>query len=464
MKELKIAQSEVKILPLWQTTDEPDKLTIQSLVFETLIKCKDGELYPGLAENWHIEDEGKRWVLKLKEKFFHDGTNCTSEDVINSLVRMRDAKDSFGMSGAYARYLKDLDFLPVSKTHLDIISPKPNADLGDILCEINISKESQTGSPIIGTGPYRIVEYTNDHSVLLERFSDNPGDSFCEIYFTQIDEAEERYNALVNGEVHLATRLENMMDKPGNNSLIWTQSPTTLSVIYYLNGFEEPFCHPAARRAVNIAINIQRIIDAVWDGKAIPAATIVSPFHFGFPPGLLPHHYDPEGAKSILENYSLPDPLILRTPLHMPDRSLQVSHMVKEDLEKIGLNIDIDVQEDRPQYAREVGAKQTGHFAIFDSSPHSTYRVLNEKISSKVRGTWWQGVEDSPLAAQIESVSSILTRKARETGYRQILSYLHGTPPWLFLYHPITQCAYLPGIKGVGLSHSGLVHFHNGQQ
>ena len=186
---------------------------------------------------------------------------------------------------------------------------------------------------------------------------------------------------------------------------MWGQSNSTMSVPYFLNGFDLPFSQPEARLAINLGVDVEAIISEVWGGLAEPAATVVSPYHLGYPSGLTAHGYDPDRAKALFERCEMPSSLHLRTPQYMPERAEAVSQMVKTQLARIGITVDIEVVEDRPDYARQVGARKIGHLAIFDSTPHSTYRVLQEKITSRNPGTWWQGVTDQEADDLIEAAS-----------------------------------------------------------
>ena len=109
----------------------------------------------------------------------------------------------------------------------------------------------------------------------------------------------------------------------------------------------------------------------------------------------------------------MPDQLILKTPLVIPERAQQVSNLIQQQLLRIGVNIIVDVEEDRPKYARDVSNNKIGHMAMFDSSPLSTYRVLQEKISSQTQGTWWQGVKDN-MADQLIKTCLLYTSDAAD--------------------------------------------------
>jgi peptide/nickel transport system substrate-binding protein len=257
--------------------------------------------------------------------------------------------------------------------------------------------------------------------------------------------------------VDLATGLELLQEIPDDDRIIWQESTNTLSVTCFLNGYSIPFSQPEARLAVNLGVDVPAIVDAVWNGLAEPAATIVSPYHFGYPGGLDAHNYDPVRAKELFASCVMPEKLVLRTPLYMPDRALEVSRLIQEQLGQIGLAVEIDVGKDRPQYARDVGTKQVGHMAIFDSSPHSSFRVLQEKISSKVKGVWWQGVADEKADDLIDAAHRTVDPTDREMAYARCLSWLHESPHWLYLYHPTKLYAHRPGVGGVRVNHSGLL-------
>jgi len=67
----------------------------------------------------------------------------------------------------------------------------------------------------------------------------------------------------------------------------------------------------------------------------------------------------------------------------MPERAGDITRFVVASMEAVGLKAVIEVEADRRAYARQVGLdKNIGDLALFDSSPHSTYRVLDDKISS----------------------------------------------------------------------------------
>ncbi len=153
----------------------------------------------------------------------------------------------------------------------------------------------------------------------------------------------------------------------------------------------------------------------------------------------------------------MPDELTLRTPLIIPDRALQVAKIIQEQLGRLGVCVRIEEETDRPKYARDTSRKCIGHMALFDSSPLSTYRVLQEKVSSRVEGTWWQGVRDGGADERIEAAHLSIDGEARQDAYNRCLTWLHGNPHWFYLYHPVKLYAHRKGLPGIEVDHAGII-------
>lgn len=459
MTRLRIAQSQVNLLQPEFTTDQPDLQTILALVYEPLMHWRGRRLMPGLITAYEVRDDGRLWLLTLRDDArFHDGSPCTSEHVAQSLERMRGAGGSFGMGGVYSPYFEPLRFEPVGKTQLQVESSSPTGDLADIFAAVYVGKQTGAADPPLGTGPFSVEEYVEGELLRLSSV-DRPHhvSQFSELIISQTASASDRYDALLNDQVDLATGLELLPSIPENDGLTLRKTTNTLSVTAFLNGYETPFSQPKARLAINLAVDVDEIIDSVWPGLAEPAATVVSPFHYGFADSLRPHGYDPDRAQKLFDACDMPDELLLRTPLVIPDRAPKVAALIKEQLSRIGIRVRIEEETDRPKYAMDTSQKRIGHIALFDSSPLSTYRVLQEKISSQTQGLWWQGVKDSQADQLIDAAHLTVDNGERREAYSRCLSWLHDNPHWLYLYHPIKLYAHRPELSGIDMDHAGLI-------
>ncbi|WP_439597745.1 ABC transporter substrate-binding protein [Falsiroseomonas sp.] len=460
MNRLTVALARVYIPPRGRITDDTSVLTLRSLVFEPLCRWRDGVVGPALFADWRHDAEGRVWHFAIRpDARFHDGVACTVEHVQDCITATLEGRDMFGMPWSYARYLAGARIEAADARTLRITTPQPLADLPEILAEFFVTRDTAEGQALIGTGPYRVVSLQPDAVVELD--SVDPARRPAQLRLVAERDAEARFAMLLDGRADVALNLERRAAAPGGHGLDWYRTPTTLSVMFYLNCGSGLFASPAARLAVNLAVDRQAILDRLFHGLGVPAQTIVSPFHLGMPAGLAPIPHDPERARRLFAEAGADGvtEILIRTPTHMPERAPEIAAMVAQDLAAAGCPARIEIVEDRPDYALQVGDKRIGDMAIFDSSPHSTFRVLNDKISSVSRGVWWQGHDDAALEPMIRAANRTMDPAARATAYAQCLARLQADPPWLYLFHPEEAFAARPGITGLTMDHRGVLGF-----
>ena len=85
--------------------------------------------------------------------------------------------------------------------------------------------------------------------------------------------------------------------------------------------------------------------------------------------------------------------------------------------------------------------------------------MLDDKISARSRGPWWQGSDDPALEAMFRAAAAILDPAARDAAYGRCLAHLRDNPPWLYLFHPIDAYAAVPGAPALALDHRGVLRF-----
>ncbi|WP_426954430.1 ABC transporter substrate-binding protein [Muricoccus radiodurans] len=458
MQTLRIAAEKCRFPRPRQVTDDTSVLTLKNLVLEPLLRWENGLARPGLFDRWSHDAGGRRWTFRIRPgATFHDGKPCEAEDVLGFIAAILDSRDTFGMRWSYARYLEHARITAPARDTVQVENPTPFADVLDVFTEFYPCRETPDGRPVLGTGRYRVTDYEEERSARLRRVAEGGGPA--EIAVTAIPQAEARLAALRDGAVDVAMNLERTEHRLDFDPRFdWVRAVNTLSVMFYLNAFQGLFASPAARLAVNHAVDKQAIIRELFHGLGVPAATIVSPHHLGArAAGLRPIPYDPEAARRLFGAAGVDGPITLRTPEFMPEKAREITEAVAVALRAVGVESRVEVQPDRPEYAREVGRKIIGDMAIFDSSPHSTFRVLNDKISSAVKGVWWQGYDDPETEALIRAANHAVEDGAREAAYRRCLTRLQENPPWLYLFHPVDVFAARKGVAGLTLDAKGVL-------
>jgi peptide/nickel transport system substrate-binding protein len=454
---LTIALPQVAFPPIGRVTDESSVLTMRALFAEPLCEWENGAIRPALFATWSHDEAGLSWRFTIRDGArFHDGKRVTAEDVLAAIQAVLGGVDSFGMPWSYARYLDGARYEALAEDAVGITTRAPLGDLPEILSEFHLIRADASGAPILGTGRFRVVEHAPGRAVFA---AVDEATAPARVTLLAERDADARHALLAGGGADAALHMERMRDPlPPTPGIAWTRAVNTLSVMYYLNCGSGLFASPAARLAANLAVNRQAILDHALHGLGVLATTIVSPFHLGArEAALAPIPYDPDRAKRLFAEAGAGEPILIRTPTHMPERSPEITAMVAHDLERAGVPCRIETEQDRPEYARQIGGKRIGDMAIFDSSPHSTYRVLSDKISGRVQGLWWQGHQDAMLEPMIEEAARTLDNAQRAAAYARCLVRLHDNPPWLYLLHPIEAFGARDTLRGLSLDARGIL-------
>jgi peptide/nickel transport system substrate-binding protein len=454
-----IALERVDFLPPERVTDDISVLTLKSLVFEPLLRwLPGGDVAPALFSEWTSSTDGREWLFTIRpHACFHDGVGCTADHVLAFIGGVLGSVDMFGMKWSYARYLAEARIEAVSERVIRVENPRSFDDIVDVFAEFYLCRRDASGAPVLGTGRYRVEQFEAEQTAALVRLR---GEGPEALRFVAVPDASERLRQLRTGAVDAAHGLERIEGRlEFEPALRWHKAANTLLVMAYLNCEAGLFARPAARRAVNLAIDRPRLIAEVFDDLAIPASTIVSSFHLGMQQPMPTLDYAPEEARRLLDAAGGPGSVKLRTPTHMPERAPKVAHFIADALGALGLDVEINVEPNRPDYARQVGNKQIGDMALFDSSPQSTYRVLDDKISGRSRAVWWQGFEDAKSDALIDAALRSRGLSARARAYGDCLAHLARNPPWLYLVHPVVVLGCRPELPGLGVDHKGIISF-----
>ena len=462
MRHLRLAAETCRFLPPARVTDSSAILTLQMLVFEPLLRWTDGgRVVPALFADWAMEDGGRRWTFRIRDGArFHDGVAVEADHVLATIEGILGSLDLFGMKWSYSRYLRDARITAPTRDTIRVENPEPFADILDVFAEFVLVREDATGAPILGTGPYRVEGFVPERSAELRRVAEGPGPGPERITVLAVPGHEARIAALMADEADVGMQLEReARDAREAAALEWGRGLNGLSVMHYLNCVEGAFTHPAARLAINLAVDRAAIVEELFHGLGVLSSTVVSPVHLGFgAAGVAPIPHDPARATRLFAEAGVAGPLLLRTPLTLPERAVEITERVAADLARCGVATRIEVQEDRPEYAREVGRKVIGDVAIFDSSPRSTFRVLDDKVSSANKAVWWQGYHDAEVQRLIAAANRTVGDAAREAAYGAVLRRLNAAPPWLYLFHPIEVFASRPGAGRFALEGTGILH------
>jgi len=441
-------QSSVSIGDPHIASDASNRLGIVFSIYEALVKLdEEGHYQPALAQRWDVEDDARTWTFFLRDGVtFHNGEVMNASDVVATLGRVLDPAigGSFGTQGVYISYLGTAQMSVLDDATVRIVTEEPMADLLDLLVAMPISPASELDKlpgEYTGSGPYKIVEQSDDRLVLAAHADYWGGiPLYREIHWVAEQDPERRVDAVLNGEAHIASGVglqgKNRINEDGGaQAREWDSG---LAIIFMANSQEGPCRDPRVRQALNYALDLDQVITEIKHGAAKPLNGFLTPHHFGYNPDTPVYPYDPDRARSLLAEAGYEDglTLVFDIPSAMPDEAPALARLMAEQYREVGITLEIVVHQDRAAYSEMVREKNIRDAAAFDSSPRSTYRVLMEKIHSGSRGPWWEGYSNPEVDALIEESQATISVDDRQAIYRRIYSVIRDDAPWIFLYRP----------------------------
>ena len=468
---LTVVQSSVTIGDPHIASDSSNRLGLLFSIYEALVKLdEEGNYQPSVAERWEVGEDARTWTFFLRGGVrFHNGEVLRASDVVATLGRVLDPGigGSFGTQGVYISYLGSAEISALDDFTVRIVTPEPMADLLDLLVAMPISPASGLGGlpgEYVGSGPYR-VEEQSDTRLVLAAFDEYWGQTprYQEIIWVAEGDSEKRVDAVLNGEADIASGIgiQGWRRIREDGRALAHEWDSGLAIIFMANALEGPSRDRRVRQAMNYALDVEKIIVEIKDGAAKPLNGYLTPHHFGYNPQTPPYPYDPDKARSLLEEAGFGDglKLVFDIPSVMPDEAPELAKMMVEQYSRVGISLEIVQHHDRAAYSEMVREKKINDAAAFDSSPRSTFRVLREKLHSGLQGPWWEGYENEEVDSLIEEAQATISDPARQTIYRQIYSMVRDDAPWIFLYSPTRYWGVCPAMTDWKPRADGLLIF-----
>jgi peptide/nickel transport system substrate-binding protein len=427
-------------------SDAKDRVSLISAVYEALISRDGPGVYtPCLAEAWRTDREARVWEFRLRRGVvFHNGHELRAADVTASLERIRSPKvgGAWGTQGVYASYLGGAKLEAIAPDRVRVTLTEPMADLLELLTEMPIVPEGvldDLPEEHVGSGLYAVKDFDEDEAVMTPNGRHWRGKPEHErlIWRAEADEGERIKS--VAGEADVAAGLSPECTIGARNGGVQVESRFgSMCVIFMLNCLHGPCRDSRVRRALNIALDRDAIVNNIMLGGAEPLTGPLTPLHLGWDPESLAIRHDPAEARRLLSDAGYPNGLTVKmdTPMESPDEAIPLSKLMAEQYREAGIEVETHVYSDRPDYAEMVRNKKIGDLCCFDSSPLSTFRVMREKIHSGLQGPWWQGYSNKEVDALIESAQRTPDAEERGIIYRRAYWAIAADAPWVFLYRP----------------------------
>lgn len=308
-----------------------------SLMYDYMISWapKDMSPQPGLATSWDTSKDGLTWTFHIRSGVqWSDGVPLTARDIAYTYNRILHGSVESGTWGSYLKSVKSVTAPDATTVVLQL--SKPNAVLPLLPMPIipqhvwkHVSEgqvktypnEPVNGKPVVGSGPFELVEGKSDGSTY--RFIRNPnywgGEPHVGDVTMQVFQSEDTLiQALKAGDIDFAEGINALQvtalqgqpgitaqngNSPGFDEIAFNTGSVNLKTGKPMGNPNPAVLDPKFRFALNFAIDRKTIVSRVYQGAGQPAYNIIPPAYptyYWKSPTSNAYAYDPAKAKRLL--------------------------------------------------------------------------------------------------------------------------------------------------------------------
>ncbi|MGF1629186.1 MAG: ABC transporter substrate-binding protein [Kiloniellaceae bacterium] len=447
-------------------------------VFNKLVEFTTGttNIESGLAETWDVSDDGLEYTFNLRRGVtwqttdtFTPSREFNADDVVFSFARQWDKNHPYhGVSGGAYEYFNGMsmpdlikEIVKVDDYTVKFVLNRPEApmianlamDFASILSAEYADKMMEAGTPEkvdlepVGTGPFQVVAYQKDAVI---RFKSHPDywkgkAAIDNLIFAITPDASVRYQKLKAGECHVMpypnpADLEAMASDPDINLL--QQEGLNVGYLAY-NSQQAPFDNPKVRKALNMAINKDAIIDGVFQGAGKVAKNPIPPTIWSYNEATEDDPYDPEAAKAMLAEAGVTNlkTSVWAMPVQRPynPNARRMAELIQSDWAKIGVEAEIVSFEWGEYLERSKDVNRDGAVLLGwtgdNGDPDNFLAVLLgcDAVGGANRAQWCH----QPFEDIIQEAKTVSDNDKRTELYKQAQLVFKEQAPWATIAHSV---------------------------
>jgi dipeptide transport system substrate-binding protein len=447
-------------------------------VFNKLVEFTTGttNIEPGLAESWEVTDDGLEYTFHLRQGVtwqttdnFTPSREFNADDVVFSFARQWDKNHPYhGVSGGSYEYFNGMsmpdlikDIVKVDDYTVKFVLNRPEApmianlamDFASILSAEYADKMMEAGTPEkvdlepVGTGPFQVVAYQKDAVI---RFKAHPDywkgkAAIDNLIFAITPDASVRYQKLKAGECHVMPYPNpadlQAMEADADINLM-QQEGLNVGYLAY-NSQMAPFDNPKVRKALNMAINKEAIIEGVFQGAGKVAKNPIPPTIWSYNEAIQDDPYDPEAAKAMLAEAGVTNlkTSVWAMPVQRPynPNARRMAELIQSDWAKIGVQAEIVSFEWGEYLERSKDVNRDGAVLLGwtgdNGDPDNFLAVLLgcDAVGGANRAQWCY----KPFEDLIQQAKTVSDNDKRTEIYKQAQVVFKEQAPWATIAHSV---------------------------
>lgn len=440
-------------------------------IFDRLVDinvAEDGttSVIPALAESWDISTDGLQYTFHLRQGVkFHNGNDFTAEDVAYTFHRLLTVEGGVNsefidqVKGANellegtADTLEGLEVVDDYTVKITLKEPyaaflacisSPGVSIYD--SEATEAAGDQFGldpAVTVGTGPFIFTSWTLNDQIVMTK-NDNywkgatalPG-----VVVKIIPDTETQTMMFENGELDIID-LDFVTDAIDRFVATYPDQiveGNRVGITYLtMNQNIEPLNNVQVRKAVQMAIDKQTILDALYGGRGQVEYGIFPHGLIGFNPDQEVIPYDPEAAKALLAEAGYADgfTMELSADSSASDTVTMALEIIKEQLAEVGINAEIKNYDQATwldtRKAGELGSFLATWTADFNDPDNFIYTFFGNEEKTRIRSI---NYPDTAVMERVSAARGIVNDDERIAEYHALEEkIIHEDAAWAPMY------------------------------
>lgn len=459
--------------PLYASASDVDR-DLTRLVYSGLVAWDpDQDLVNDLASDIQVSEDGKTYSVRIRDDAkFHNGEEVRAADVVFTIETIQDPQYRSPLAVSFqgvsvsqmdektVAFVLDEPFAPFLSTLTVGILP---SEVWSSIDPRNAPLASRNLEPV-GSGPYQFAEFAKDKSgnilsYTLERNPSYYGDAarIERLTFKFYASATEAVHALENKNVEgmsfVPADMEEAVERVRSVELLHPEIPREVA-LYFNQAASDPLKDKVVRTAIAQAIDKEAVIESALGGNGRAIDAPILPGMLGEHPEVARIAYDPEAARSALEEagYELPEGGAVRelkkaptdgstnelsltiTTVQNPE-FVRAAETIAEELALVGIKADVNPVDSASFYASVVQPKDyqvllTGTLLGVDPDPYPYWHSSQTKPGGLNLALYANRNAD----ALLETARNLTNSDERAAKYREFQDMIAADVPAVFLY------------------------------
>jgi len=428
--------------------ESPRDWSIVHAIYDSPLQWgKTGQIEPLAAESFRFVDPTTIEIVLRAGLAFHDGRPVTSAAIARAVAHLQDPNSGSQVTDLFKPItsVKEVDTLTA---HLITDAPSPGL-LAQIVTWLVLLPEGFTSDSLakapVGSGPFAFDSYDAGNQVVLKRNPAYTWDSpkgqplAGRAVYRFVPEASTRVADLSSGTTDIVVEIpidqeEQLASGDGSARDV----PLVGTSFVRLITDQAPFDNASVRLAMLHAVDVESIAQALISPNAHRLAAIYPDTRaMGFDPSLTPHAFDPDLAKSLLNDAGLADGFDVDFEITTAGRQ-DVAEAIAAQLGDVGIRCTIKALE-YTQF-NQTWKDGTAPLRMVTWSPlYDPSTLLGLVFAKDGYLSRYTNTEANDLIAQAAAETDAAKRTSL---YQQLGRVMHDDPAAIYLWN-------LTGIYGV---------------